>query len=233
MTTERFQEYLETLYKINESGEIAKTSEIANQLNVAPASVSEMLKKMADDGFIIYESYKGARLTKKGKKIAKKVTRKHRLLERFLHDFLKIKREKIHEQACKMEHVLSDDAEDALCKLLRQPDLCPDDRKIIPICDKPISSCVECVDQTSSTIVQDKKELFSLINLKEHSKGRIAFIRGGRRVVQRLVDMGLTPRTEIAILKAAPFKGPIEISVRGSKLAIGHGVAMKIFVEKS
>ena len=68
MTTERLQEYLETLYKMNENGEMAKTSEIANQLNIAPASVSEMLRKMANEGYIEYESYKGARLTKRVKK---------------------------------------------------------------------------------------------------------------------------------------------------------------------
>ncbi len=56
-------------------------------------------------------------------------------------------------------------------------------------------------------------------------------IRGGHTVLQRLLDMGLTPNTKITLLKVAPFDGPIEVSVRGSKLAIGRGIATKVFVD--
>jgi ferrous iron transport protein A len=70
-----------------------------------------------------------------------------------------------------------------------------------------------------------------LVNLKEGEKAVIISIIGGVGVTQRLTDMGLTPSTEITVIKSA-FFGPIEISVRGSKLAIGRGIAAKILVER-
>jgi|YelNatPaOPRAMG01_1025707.scaffolds.fasta_scaffold11511_5 Fe2+ transport system protein FeoA len=73
--------------------------------------------------------------------------------------------------------------------------------------------------------------LLPLTNLQEGEKGIISFIRGGRKVIQRLTDMGLTPGTEITVTRHAPF-GPIGISVRGSELAIGRSIAMKIFVKR-
>ena len=221
ITRERIEEYLEALYKLREEGKQAKTTEIASRLKVSAASVTEMLKKLADSGYVKHESYRGVTLTEKGLKAARKITRKHRLLERFLHDILNIRGRDVHEQACKMEHALSEDAEKALCRLLSNPQNCPDDNKAIPPCDRPFADCEKCIGQ----------EIMPLMDLRVGQKGIVALIRGGRGMIQRLTDMGLTPGTEIRILKSAPFHGPIEICVRGSNLAIGRGVAMKIFVE--
>jgi DtxR family Mn-dependent transcriptional regulator len=230
MVTENIEEYLEAIYTLTEDGEPAKTSDVASRLKIAPASVTEMLKKLSGMGYIKYQPYYGATLTKDGFEVAKKIKRKHRLLERFLSDVLKIKKEDVHEHACKMEHALSDEVEEALCKALNHPDTCPDDGKTIPLCDKPVASCSECT-QAEATAEKRKKELVSLSTLKAGEKGIVAFIRGGRSVMQRLVDMGLCPNTEIEVLRAAPLAGPIEICVRGSNLTIGRGIASKIFVE--
>jgi DtxR family Mn-dependent transcriptional regulator len=73
--------------------------------------------------------------------------------------------------------------------------------------------------------------LVSICRLKEGDKSKISFIRGERKVLQRLLDMGLTPGTTIGIVRLAPLKGPIEVSVRGSKLAIGQDIASSIFVD--
>lgn len=221
ITRERIEEYLEALYKLREEGRQAKTTDIASRLKVSAASVTEMLKKLADSGYVKHESYRGVTLTEKGLKAARKITRKHRLLERFLHDILNIRVRDVHGQACKMEHALSEDAEKALCRLLSNPQNCPDDNKAIPPCDRPFADCEKCIGQ----------EIMPLMDLRVGQKGIVALIRGGRGMIQRLTDMGLTPGTEIRILKSAPFHGPIEICVRGSNLAIGRGVAMKIFVE--
>ena len=78
-----------------------------------------------------------------------------------------------------------------------------------------------------------KENLVALSELKDRQSGKIQFIRGGHTVLQRLLDMGLTPGTKITLIKAAPFEGPIEVSVRGSKLAIGRGIASKVFVEST
>jgi Fe2+ transport system protein FeoA/predicted transcriptional regulator len=76
------------------------------------------------------------------------------------------------------------------------------------------------------------EETLPLINLKPGEKGTVAFTLGGRGLVRRLAEMGLTPGTLVKILRSAPFHGPLEIEVRGSTLALGYGVASKVFVKK-
>jgi len=71
----------------------------------------------------------------------------------------------------------------------------------------------------------------SITELKPRQKGTIALVRGNKKVIQRLADLGLTPKTSVSILKAAPLKGPIEVAVRGSKLAIGREIAENILVK--
>jgi DtxR family Mn-dependent transcriptional regulator len=228
------EEYLEALYILSRNGEKVTTTRISEYLNIAPASVTEMLKKLAEKGYADYSPYQGATLTDKGLEIGKKMSRKHRLLERFLHDVLRIGNDRVHAQACDMEHSLSDEAEESLCRFLNHPDRCPDDGKAIPPCDLKIQSCEECMQLHSKGLEEvgkRKENLVSLSDLKQGQCGRVFFIRGGHNVLQRLLDMGLTPSTSISVIKAAPFDGPVEISVRGSRLALGRGIASKVFVD--
>lgn len=109
--SENIEEYLETIYRLSDSRKPVTTTDISREMRIAPASVTQMLKKLDSNGYVKYSPYRGAVLTDRGYRIARKITRKHRLLERFLHDVLGIKRERIHRQACEMEHSLSDDAE--------------------------------------------------------------------------------------------------------------------------
>ena len=228
------EEYLEALYSLTQDGQVAGTTAISKRLNIAPASVTEMLGKLAEAGYVNYSPYKGVTLTRKGLAIGEKMTRKHRLLERFLHDTLKIGKDKVHREACAMEHSLSDETERALCQNLKAPDKCPDDEKVIPACNLGFSSCDECrkwgpdnLDEVGTR----KKNLVSMSSLKEKQECKIAFIRGDNKVLRRLLDMGLTPGTRVRINRIAPLKGPVEIAVRGSKLALGDEIACNVFVE--
>ena len=94
------EEYLETIYKISQNEKIVKTSRISKDLGITSASVSEMLKKLDKMDYVNYFQYKGVKLTENGLKVAKRITRKHRLLERFLRDILKLKDHILHDQAC-------------------------------------------------------------------------------------------------------------------------------------
>jgi DtxR family Mn-dependent transcriptional regulator len=193
-----------------------------------------MLKKLAQDGYIDYSPYRGSALTEKGLQEAKRVARKHRLLETFLSDVLHIGKENVHTQACQMEHTLSDEAEESLCRFLMHPDTCSDDGETIPACNLPFGNCEECIQlhkQGLEEVGKRKENLIALSELKEGQSGKISFIRGGHNVLQRLLDMGLTPSTKITLIKAAPFEGPIQILVRGSRLALGRGIASKVFVD--
>jgi DtxR family Mn-dependent transcriptional regulator len=193
-----------------------------------------MLKKLSADGYIKYSPYHGSTLTEKGLQEAQKVTRKHRLLEKFLFDVLHIGKDKVHTQACQMEHSLSDEAEESLCRLLKHPDTCSDDGKTIPACNLPFSSCEECIklhNQGLEEVGKRNTNLISIRELKDGKYGKISFIRGEHKVLQRLLDMGLTPGTRIRVIKVAPLDGPVEVAVRGSKLALGQDIACNVFVE--
>jgi DtxR family Mn-dependent transcriptional regulator len=230
------QDYLKAVYNLSRNGDLISNAAISQKLGVAPASVTEMLKKLAEEGYVNYSPYHGSTLTEKGLIEAKRVTRKHRLLETFLSDVLHIGKDRVHTEACRMEHALSDEAEESLCRFLKHPDTCSDDGKTIPACDLPFSTCEDCIklhNQGLEEVGKRKENLVALSELKDKQSGKIQFIRGGHTVLQRLLDMGLTPGTKITLIKAAPFEGPIEVSVRGSKLAIGRGIASKVFVEST
>jgi DtxR family Mn-dependent transcriptional regulator len=234
MSSRSMEDYLKALCNLSQNGDAVTTSEIAGHFGVAPASVTEMLKKLAEKGYVKYALYRGASLTDRGLEAAKKITRKHRLLERFLHDVLRIDKDKVHPQACEMEHALSDEAEVSLCRFLKHPNRCPDDGKTIPACDLPFSTCEECVKLHKKDLKEvGRRERIpvSISHLKEGERGKVSFIRGEHKVLQRLFDMGLTPGTEVTVVKSAPFHGPLEILVRGSRLALGGAMTEIIFVE--
>jgi Mn-dependent DtxR family transcriptional regulator len=120
------EEYLEAIYTRQEGGaQAATTGDLAACLGVKDASVTEMLKKLSEKELVNYTPYHGATLTEAGLKIATKVKRKHRLLERFLVDICGIGKRESHEQACEIEHVISDKAIDNLSTQLGNPATCP------------------------------------------------------------------------------------------------------------
>lgn len=233
MASEQLEEYLESILDISEKDGIAKTSAIAKCMKVAPASVTEALQTLADKGYVHYEPYRGAYLTGQGREMARKVKRRHRLLEVFLSDVLHINRENIHDEACKMEHTLSDETECALCKMLNAPARCPHG-SLIEACDRDVESCSACLRETLSPSTCPRDEpLIPVTALQPGQKATIAFIRGDNSVVQRLTDLGLTLKTDIRLVRRAPLLGPVEIAVRKTRLAIDHAIADHIFVTAS
>jgi DtxR family Mn-dependent transcriptional regulator len=229
------EEYLEAIYNLTRNGQTATTSAIAKRLSIAPASATEMLRKLADEKYVDYSPYQGVNLTAKGLGIGERIARKHRLLERFLHDTLKMEKDKVHEEACAMEHALSDEAERALCQALKIPDKCPDDEELIPACNLDYSSCRECKESAKvdfESVRKRKENVVALSTLKENHEATIAFIRGENRVLRRLNDIGLTPGAKVSVNRIAPLRGPMEICVRGSKLVIGDKIACNVFVNK-
>jgi DtxR family Mn-dependent transcriptional regulator len=228
------EEYLKTIYILSENERLVKTTEIAKNLDIAPGSVTQMLKKLENLGFVDYSQYKGVKLTDNGLKLAKKIIRKHRLLEQFLYGILKLKKDSIHQQACEMEHSLSDDAERALCQVLKHPDKCPDDGALIPECDLNFLTCEECaktMGEEVEKIGKRDKNLVPLIYLKDHQKGKISFIRGDYDTIREVVAMGINIGTILHVIKSNPLSGDIEVVVNNSKITISKDMACNIFVE--
>ena len=135
-----------------------------------------------------------------------------------------------------MEHVLSDETEEAMCRLLGGPDSCPHG-SVIPPCETEKGSCAHCLDEGSEkkfrAPLQSSVDAVPLSSLGQNEKGRIVLIRGGKNLVMRLCRMGLTSGTMISVKQAAPMNGPIQINVKGCDLALGYGIARKIFVVRN
>ena len=204
------EDYLSEIYKLQSiNNRAAKITEIANSLDISKPSVSEMANKLSEEGLVEFEKYGGVTLTEKGIVEARKVVRKHQLLEVFFNDILKLK-DKFHHEAHNVEHSLSDDAADRLDEVLKKPKFCPDgnpipslDVKVIGLLDLPLNTNAKVV----FTSVQDQKSL-DWIN-----------------------SLGIIPQAKIKAVRKIS-NGPIIISVKGSEIALGKEICNQVFVEK-
>ena len=200
--TPEMEEYLELLVRYKEAKKQPKVTVLSKDLNLSAASVSEMLQKLKKKGFVDYEKYGEINLTKKGEMIGTDTLRKHRFIEKFLIR-IGVKKNKVHDEACALEHVLSDDVEEALRKAMNAPD----------------------------ALEIDRNDIKRLVDLKKNEKGKIVLVSGGKQVSRRLTDMGLTPGTIVTLKRPSSRVGALEVCLRSSCLAIGRGVAEKILVE--
>jgi len=125
------EDYLRAIYNFwEQKHKTIRSVDIAKCLNVSKASVSQMIKKLAKQGYIRIKPYFGISFTTKGFKEAKKLTRKHRIMEVFLNDVLKISKRNIHNEAHKLEHCVSDEVIKKLAKFLNNPKYNPQGKKI-------------------------------------------------------------------------------------------------------
>lgn len=131
MITQNREDYLRAIFCLNEQGaETIKSINIVQFLKVSKPAVSEMLKKLKKQGYVEMTPYSKIALTRKGLEVAKKITYKHRVMEVFLKEILEFKGNKLHEEAHKLEHSMSDEVAKRMANLLKDPNLCPCGHKI-------------------------------------------------------------------------------------------------------
>lgn len=119
------EDYLAEIYRLQAAGESATTGMVADRRHVSPASTTAMFKRLARDGLVTYREYEGVTLTEDGQRMALGVLRRHRLVERFLTDVLRMPWESVDDLADQMEHALPEAVVDALERLLGNPFTCP------------------------------------------------------------------------------------------------------------
>ncbi len=152
MDNESQEMYLKIIYELQEQREVVRTSDIASLLKIAPASVTEMLEKLAAMGLLNHKPYSHPTLTKKGQFLAKKIVRKHRLLEKLLHDYMGLPMEKANIEACRLEHALSDGLDQRICILMNRPLHFPG-KSAIPHCIKR-ETCQKCLSSSRKAMVK-------------------------------------------------------------------------------
>ncbi|MCX9025705.1 MAG: metal-dependent transcriptional regulator [Candidatus Methanoperedens sp.] len=212
--TSRIEEYLESIYKLQQEQHPVSTSRLAEHLKLSPPSVSEMIKKLAHKG-LLNQIEKGVCLTEEGNKMAKKVIRRHRLSERLLTDILGFKWDEVHDEACRLEHAISPEMEDRIAESLGNPRTCPHGH---PIPDK------------DGVFV--KETVRPLSELKANDTGIIVSVfEEDPKMLQYLASLGLIPDACVKVEEVAPFGGPLIVCVSGSRYALGREVASKIKVK--
>ncbi len=128
MTTEmtsQTEEFLESIYRLQERDGVARTTELIRMLSVVPGTVTNTVERLEKRGLITHETYRGVKLTEKGVNIALHVLRRHRLSERLLTDILHMDRDQVHEAACRLEHGLTEDVTENIERVLESPKTCP------------------------------------------------------------------------------------------------------------
>lgn len=229
--SENIEEYLEVLYRNGNNKEQVSTTTLSNELGIAPGSVTQMLKKLEKLNYVDYVPYKGASLTDDGMKIAQKITRKHRILEKFLIEVLNIKQENVHEQACKMEHTLSDEAERALCTMLHNPDLGPSEG-LIPACDLEFSNCSQCYSvKDFDQVINRKFNLLSVSELNSNTEGIVSFIRGNSELLDKISDLGIFVGLDIYCHGNVEGSDVFMVSIGDKNIELSADMANNIFIK--
>lgn len=125
MASESVEEYIEAIYRLGGDESTVCTCDLAEQLSVSPPSVTTMLRRLSRDGLVTHTRYHGIRLTPQGRTMAISTLRRHRLSERLLTDVLGMSWDKVHEAACKLEHVIKGEIEEKTYEALGRPKTCP------------------------------------------------------------------------------------------------------------
>ena len=113
------EDYMKAIYKLQDGNGLVPTSDLADDIGVAPASVTNMCKKLAALNLVDYEPYQGVKFTPIGRKLALEIVRHHRLIELFLAEALGVPWDQVHDEAEKLEHVISEDLRQFHLGLLR------------------------------------------------------------------------------------------------------------------
>ncbi|MGE5099251.1 MAG: metal-dependent transcriptional regulator [Deltaproteobacteria bacterium] len=119
------EDYLKVIFELEAAGGVAGTNEIAAALNVAPASVSGMIRRLAEHGLIAHERYRGVRLTKSGRRAALRTIRRHRVIEAYLTIALGYPWDRVHDEAERLEHAASDELIDRMAAAIGEPSIDP------------------------------------------------------------------------------------------------------------
>lgn len=213
MLSPAVEDYLKAIYKLAEE-QPATTTDVARRLDVSSASVTNMVKRLAEMQLVEYQSYRGVTLTPAGEKIALEIIRHHRLLETYLREVMGYSWEQMHDEAEQLEHHISEEFESKLDELLGYPTHDPHGH--------PIPSRDGEIVKTTA------------IALHEAEAGDTVVVRHlsdtNTELLRYLEDLGLLPSAEAVIVEKAPFSGPLTLHVADERHVIGHEVATHVFV---
>ena len=214
MESERTEEYLEAIYKRQDKENPVSTSSLAADLGVSQPAVTDMLRTLENKGLIDYKVSRGAALTRSGEERALAVIRRHRLWERFLTDVLGMKWDKVHEEACRLEHATSPDIEKGLSSLLGGIDTCPHGHSI--------------PDEKGNIKL---KITTPLSEFRPLQKVRILAVDNeDPRLLRGIEKLGLRPGAVVTVLKRNK-NGSLDVEFQKEKIALDNVTASILTAE--
>lgn len=212
------QDYLKSIYELTENGQSASTNALAKKLNISPPSVTGMVQKLASakPALVAYQKHQGVTLTKEGKKAALEVIRHHRLLEAWLVQTLGYSWDEVHEEAERLEHVISEDFEQRIAAAMGHPARDPHGEPIptadlkMPLDDSmPLSALRPDQTATIQRVQASDPEL-----------------------LRYLEELGLIPGVRIDVKEYSPFDHNLTIKCKRKLLVLGLSITSKIFVKE-
>ncbi|MBE0645626.1 MAG: metal-dependent transcriptional regulator [Bacteroidetes bacterium] len=214
------EDYLKTIFNLTQQQDRAGTKDIADRLGISQASVTGYLQKLAgsDPPLILYKKRDGASLTEAGTRWALKVIRNHRLIETFLYRTLGYSWDRVHDEACRMEHVISEEFEARIAELLGNPTHDPHGD---PIPDRNLH-------------MPDEKAL-SLAELQPGDVAMIERVSDSDAALLRYLEKNrLVPGKRLTVKERSPFDQNMTLRIHGvrGKVVLGPSVAQQVFVEK-
>ncbi|HUF30610.1 MAG TPA: metal-dependent transcriptional regulator, partial [Gemmatimonadaceae bacterium] len=193
------EDYLKAIYELELAGGAASTNDIAQRLSFAPASVTGMIRRLADHGLLAYERYRGVTLTKAGRRAALRTLRRHRIIESYLVEALGYRWDNVHDEAERLEHAASEELIDRMAQVLGRP---AEDPHGAPI-------------PTAEGEVRERR----LPTLLELEPGRRAILRRfadeDPAALRFLAGLDLLPGIEVELVGDAAPDGPVTLRVAG------------------
>ncbi len=208
------EDYLKTIYELESRGGSATTSDVAGVLDVAPASVTGMVRRLAAQGFLDHIPYHGVQLTAEGRRAALRTIRRHRILESYLSGVLGYPWDRVHDEAERLEHAASDELIERMAAALGHPTSDPH--------GAPIPTADGEVDEPSRRTLADWPiaEAARMVLVSDKDP----------QLLRYLAEIGLQPGVEVTVLARAPFDGPITLRIGQRESNVGPQLARQILV---
>lgn len=213
-STESVEDYLKAVYALQTTGAEATISHIADRLGVSAPSVSAMVKRLWEHGLVCQGEHRDVVLTEEGERQALAVVRRHRLLETYLHRELGLHWDEVHDEAERLEHVLSERVEEAIDRRLGHPTHDPHGDPI------PVRGGAHSEGWTDPL---DGVEAGHCVRVDRVSDREPEALR-------YLAELGVVPGAEVRVDRREPFGGPIWLSIGDEPHALGPDLAGSVFV---
>lgn len=236
------EDYLETIYRLIRNRSVARVRDIAKARDVKPASVSPALKRLHDMGLVEYVQREFVSLTPAGEREAQRIFSRHRVLTRFFVEVLNMEAAAADEDACVMEHGLSDQGMDRLVRFFEFLKICPSAPPdllgrfsgcpaIHGGSDHGDQACIQCSHRKNGKSCRGPNQAKSLADVSDGELGRVTHIDATGLIRQRLLDIGILPDTVIHVERSASDSGTCWVQIHGSRVELSQEEAEAVRVE--